>query len=213
LTGWGATFLSHPKICADFDRFLLGCQAIIYFRACRIILLTERDAVCITDLSETGWKVPTMIMIFDLDHTVIDSSHRQLTLPDGSLDLAHWIENCTREKIFGDSLLPLADVMRRYYAEGHTVVVCTARVVSQHDLDFLAHHGLHYHHFLSRDSDEGDATLKTRLLNTWAEAEGLPDDWRRNALMFDDNVRVIEAMMRDRLFCFNAIKYNRKLAA
>ena len=49
-----------------------------------------------------------MIYIFDLDHTVIDSSHRQLTRADGSLDLDHWIENCTREKIYQDKLLPLA---------------------------------------------------------------------------------------------------------
>jgi hypothetical protein len=52
-----------------------------------------------------------MIYIFDLDHTVIDSSHRQLTRADGSLDLDHWIENCTREKIYQDKLLPLAKLM------------------------------------------------------------------------------------------------------
>ena len=34
-----------------------------------------------------------MLYIFDLDHTVIDSSHRQITRPDGSLDLDAWIEN------------------------------------------------------------------------------------------------------------------------
>ena len=53
-----------------------------------------------------------MRYIFDLDHTVIDSSHRQLTKADGSLDLAHWITNNTREKIMADSLLPLATQWR-----------------------------------------------------------------------------------------------------
>ena len=47
-----------------------------------------------------------MLYIFDLDHTVIDSSHRQLTREDGSLDLDNWIENCTHEKIMQDSLFP-----------------------------------------------------------------------------------------------------------
>lgn len=156
-----------------------------------------------------------MIFIFDLDHTVIDSTHRQLTRPDGSLDLEHWLENCTPEKIAGDTLLPLADVMRRYYAEGHTVVVCTARSGDcVHDKAFLARHDLRYHHWLSRgDSMEGDATLKTRLLNEWAEREGLPDDWRRDSFMWDDNQAVIAQMFRDRLFCGDAIKYNRRLAA
>ena len=48
------------------------------------------------------------ISIFDLDGTIIDSSHRQATLPDGTLNLAHWFENATPEKIFEDKVLPLA---------------------------------------------------------------------------------------------------------
>ena len=79
-----------------------------------------------------------MIYIFDLDHTVIDSSHRQLTRADGSLDLDHWIENCTRQKIFADELLPLARLMRSAYSVGHTVIVCTARVLSAHDYAWVA---------------------------------------------------------------------------
>lgn len=156
-----------------------------------------------------------MIMIFDLDHTVIDSTHRQLTRPDGSLDLAHWREHCTPAMIARDTLLPLADVMRRYYAEGHTVVVCTARVVGDADMAFLAANDLKFHYFLSRDGEfdnRPDARLKTELLNTWATAQGLPADWRRNALMWDDNLAVIRAMFADRLICFNAIKYNKRLA-
>jgi len=35
------------------------------------------------------------ITIFDLDGTIIDSSHRQATLPDGTLNLPAWIENST----------------------------------------------------------------------------------------------------------------------
>ena len=156
-----------------------------------------------------------MIMIFDLDHTVIDSSHRQLTLPDGSLDLAHWIENCTREKIFGDTLLPLANVMRRYYDQGHTIVVCTARSgACIDDKAFLASHGLRYHHWLSRgDSQEGDADLKSRLLNEWAAAQGFTSTWRIDAIMFDDNLKVIQRMLAERLMTFDAIKYNARLAA
>ena len=37
------------------------------------------------------------ILIFDLDGTTIDSSHRHATLPDGTLNLAKWIENSTPE--------------------------------------------------------------------------------------------------------------------
>jgi len=55
------------------------------------------------------------ITIFDLDGTVLDSSHRQATKPDGTLDLAKWFENATPEKIFQDKVLPLAQQMRKRF--------------------------------------------------------------------------------------------------
>jgi beta-phosphoglucomutase-like phosphatase (HAD superfamily) len=33
-----------------------------------------------------------MRFIFDLDGTVIDSTHRQASHEDGTLDLEHWVE-------------------------------------------------------------------------------------------------------------------------
>ena len=61
-----------------------------------------------------------MLYIFDLDHTVIDSSHRQITRADGSLDLDAWRKNCTKSQIFRDELLPLARFMRRAIADPNT---------------------------------------------------------------------------------------------
>jgi len=40
------------------------------------------------------------ITIFDLDGTVIDSSHRQATKPDGTLNLEHWFEMQRQKKSF-----------------------------------------------------------------------------------------------------------------
>ena len=54
-----------------------------------------------------------MNYIFDLDHTVVDSSHRQATRPDGSLDLDHWREHSTPAMIERDTLLPLAHEWRK----------------------------------------------------------------------------------------------------
>ena len=85
-----------------------------------------------------------MLYIFDLDGTVIDSSHRQNTLPDGSLDLAHWIENNTPEKILADSLLPLAEKMRSVRSVKDTVAVITARVIQDADLAFMSRNGLKF---------------------------------------------------------------------
>lgn len=156
-----------------------------------------------------------MIVIFDLDHTVIDSSHRQLTFADGTLDLAHWLENSTREKIFADTLLPLAETMKWYFNKGATVVVCTARTATQHDFDFLDLHGLNYHHILYREpgDNRGDAVYKSDKLCGLADDLAWPENWRDAAIMFDDNVAVIRAMLEEGLWCIDAIKRNRRIAA
>ena len=124
-----------------------------------------------------------MIYIFDLDHTVIDSSHRQLTRPDGSLDLEHWIENCTLEKIMADKLLPLARLMRSAYSQGHQVLICTARNLSLFDYMFLGDNDLFANAILSRPDGDNrpDDELKRDLL--LKHFEGVPlARWARNAV-------------------------------
>lgn len=134
-----------------------------------------------------------MNYIFDLDHTVIDSSHRQLTRADGSLDLDHWVENCTREKIFGDSLLPLAKEMQELIEKNRHVIVCTARVLSRDDLDFLECYGLMPSVILSRP--EGDKTsdhlLKERLIREYCARQYMSfARFCARSVMFDDNENV-----------------------
>ena len=77
------------------------------------------------------------ISIFDLDGTIIDSSHRQMVKPDGTLDLAKWFENATAEKIFADKVLPLAQQVRKRQKAGDYVLVCTARNMTFADFEFL----------------------------------------------------------------------------
>ena len=96
-----------------------------------------------------------MLYIFDLDGTVIDSSHRQNTRPDGSLDLARWIENNTPEKILADSLLPLADKMREVNREIDRVAIITARVMQDADLAFLKRNGLEFNFLFSHECSCG----------------------------------------------------------
>lgn len=149
-------------------------------------------------------------VVFDLDGTVIDSDHRKLTRADGSLDLDHWRENCTREKIFADTLLPLAESMKRLY-DRHTIIVCTARVMTQADWDFLEAHNLRFHFALSRNplDSRNDAAMKVAMMCdffrnldlTLAEA---------NIIMFDDNVNVIRAMLASRVHCFDATIMNER---
>lgn len=153
-----------------------------------------------------------MRFIFDLDYTVIDSSHRQLTKPDGSLDLAHWRENCTRQKIMGDTLLPLARTMREALENcPERVIICTARVLSHWDIIFLAKHGLLASVILSRPEGDTtpDAELKTRLLKQHCQKVGIT--WARfcrSAYMFDDSVKVLAEMKKQGMHTINALKIN-----
>ena len=82
------------------------------------------------------------ITIFDLDGTTIDSDHRQATLPNGNLDLKHWFENSTAEKIFDDKVLPLAQEIRRRNKKGDYTIICTARNLQYADLEFMMENGL-----------------------------------------------------------------------
>lgn len=137
-------------------------------------------------------------VIFDLDGTVICSKHRANILPDGSLDLANWFENNTHEKIMRDSLLPLARIMRQMYNTGHSIIICTAR--SPHDSihHFLKENDLPHHVYLSRWTGciMGDAELKVKLLNDYFVKElGYTSVGAAKALMFDDNLKVIDAMI------------------
>lgn len=154
----------------------------------------------------------TKVYVFDLDGTVIDSSHRHATLPCGALDLAHWIENSTAEKIAKDGLLPLAESMRKTYEAGHHVIVCTARVMGPADIAFLEQHGLKYHALLSRREGErtADGALKQRLLTCYLNR--LQRSWTRvsfaDFIMFDDNWNVLDTVRRMGIAAFDAVQMN-----
>ena len=157
-----------------------------------------------------------MIYIFDLDHTVVDSSHRQATRPDGSLDLDHWREHSTAKLIERDTLLPLAHEWRKLLKRGHTVLVCTARVMGPADYFYFGSRGLFAETVISRT--EGDRTpddlLKLRGLKRYARENGM--SWKKFcacSLMFDDNQSVIKTLGANGLTVYNAPIINERLGA
>ena len=155
-----------------------------------------------------------MRYIFDLDHTVVDSSHRQATRPDGSLDLDHWKANSTPAMIERDTLLPLAHQWRKAHRKGATIIVCTARVMSPADYRYLTSRGLFADVVISRQ--EGDRTpddlLKLRGLKSYCSRERI--SWRRfckTAVMWDDNSSVLQTLGANGLTVFNALSFNQAL--
>ena len=155
-----------------------------------------------------------MLFIFDLDGTTIDSSHRQNTLPDGSLNLDAWVRNNTPEKIARDSLLPMAESWKTINRQNHQIVIMTARVIGKADLKFLADNGLGYDRIYSRAF--GDTTpddiLKKRMISRLAVDFKRSLAWiRSNAYMFDDNKRVRQCLTRIGIHCYNPTNYNEEL--
>ena len=151
-------------------------------------------------------------MIFDLDDTVINSTHRTPRNVDGSVKLNEFLKMATRENIFKDTLLPLAKEMKRAIARGDFVVVATARRMTKADYDFLDEYGIKPSIVLSRSDNESnkpDADLKwnklTRLFN-------LKQFQNSQKIMFDDNKSVLSKMRENGLVALNSIKVNKRLA-
>ena len=142
------------------------------------------------------------IFIFDLDDTVIDSSHRATLKSDAiELDLDAWRRDSTRENIMKDSLLPLANFMRECISNPNTFVwVCTARNMQQADHDFLAKHELTPNLVLSRQLDDNtaDDILKRKMISKLLNLKPFRDC---ETIFFDDKPKNLQAL--ENLIDFN----------
>ena len=158
-----------------------------------------------------------MHFIFDLDHTIVDSSHRQATRPDGSLDLDHWRENSTAKLIERDTLLPLAHEWRKIQRKGNAkIIVCTARVMGPADYFYFGSRGPSAAKSISRRA--GDRTpeelLKHRGPKRICSQKAI--SWRKfckTAVMFDDNKSVLQTLQANGLTCYDALSINEQLGA
>jgi len=157
-----------------------------------------------------------MLYIFDLDHTVIDSSHRQITRADGSLDLDAWRKNCTKSQIFRDELLPLARFMRRAIADPNTqTAICTARVLSKHDYNFLAEKQLLTDYILARfdgDNRRDDEMKYSKIWNLLISLKIPRARWQSSVTLLDDNQQVLRmATNRLKITAIDAIAKNQEI--
>ena len=79
------------------------------------------------------------VAIYDMDGTIVDSSHRYRTIIDANgerIDLDHWRENEFRA--MDDSLLPLFEQYRADLADDNCyVIIATARVMNEPDWQFV----------------------------------------------------------------------------
>jgi len=150
------------------------------------------------------------ILIFDLDGTTIDSSHRHATLPDGTLNLEKWIENSTPEKIFQDQVLPLGKLVSKL-GKKHYTIICTARVLSHADLEFLMDNGICVDKIISRPlgNNTPDGELKKKQLNSFLSLKQFKN---KNKIMFDDADSVRSIVRKIGITVIHPDKINRKVA-
>ena len=146
-----------------------------------------------------------MRYIFDLDGTVIDSTHRQGdTLDD-------WRRLNTARNVALDSPLPLLDQMRDAIADDLDVIVCTSRVMSGRDKRQLDDHGIRGIDVLCRAPSDNRTCgfFKLQLLHNYARSIGYT--WARFAqtsIMFDDDLGVQNTLRSVGLRVINPVNYN-----
>lgn len=153
------------------------------------------------------------LVIFDLDETIIDSSHRTPNHPDGTLDLARYFAMKNRESIFQDTLLPLAQVFKSLNRDKNYIVICTARAMNQDDRDYLAQHEIHAHLILCRPENGSENHIKDPVLKARKiqRLRNLKQFQGKAVIMFDDSKPVIRKMREIGVICMNAIKVNKRL--
>ncbi len=147
------------------------------------------------------------ISIFDLDGTCVDSSHRQATLADGTLNLAAWFANATPEKIAQDKLLPLAKEISNRKDKGDYVIICTARNMSSADYEFLKKNNMVAHKIISRPvgNMEADGSLKAKQLSSFLSLRQFK---RASKVMFDDAQSVRSAIRKIGIAVLDPAKLN-----
>ena len=146
-----------------------------------------------------------MRFIFDLDGTVIDSTHRQGdTLDD-------WRRMNTARNVALDSPLPLLDQMRDAIADDLDVIVCTSRVMNGRDFRWLDDHGIRGIDVLCRAPSDNRTCgfFKLQLLHNYAKSIGYT--WARFAqtsIMFDDDSGVQNTLRSVGLRVIDPVNYN-----
>ena len=147
--------------------------------------------------------------IFDLDGTVICSKHRQRLKPCGDLDLDHWLAHrAERSAVMGDTLLPFSAFWKTLQRQGFIPSICTSRVVTDLEYEFLRTHGLFYDHFIHRTLGDmrGDADYKVARIRAHLDATG----WDASSTTLYDDHAGVRAAVKSQLGLrvFNPVPFN-----
>ena len=137
----------------------------------------------------------TRVAIYDMDGTIVDSSHRYRTIIDEKgerIDLDYWREN--EHLAMNDSLLPMAEQYKRDLADVNCyVIIATARVMHKPDWDFVEYNLGLPDYFISRR--EGDTQSgKTLKIGGLAKFFNLQNFRDAEFVFYEDNISYLKAV-------------------
>ena len=150
-----------------------------------------------------------MRFIFDLDGTVVDSSHRQ---GDGSLN--DWRRMNTVGNIMRDGLLPLAGKMQTAIQDGLDIWVCTSRVMGKADFAFLRLQNLLPNggpviHRIGENDQRPCGELKLAKLRGYAAGMGITwAQFAHDSIMFDDSLDVQKTLRGAGIRVIDPVQFN-----
>ena len=135
-----------------------------------------------------------MIAVFDLDGTVLDSSHRALLNEQGGINIEEWRTH-TREQILNDSEFPLISYMRDCIENPSVRVwICTSRNLSRADYELLENLGIRGADLiLSRDRNDNREDVAYKIAKIRGKLN-LPSVSKRERVFFDDRADIRQAM-------------------
>ena len=146
-----------------------------------------------TKQCERFYNLNPRICIYDLDGTIIDSSHRATHDENGNIDLNDWKARSTKDLIFNDSLLPLYCQLQEDYKNGDMVILCTARELGKWDWEYLHMHNIYYDRVISRPTGNNTADCELKK-NQLRYLFNLPCYKNQLKLFYDDNPSNLSAI-------------------
>lgn len=133
------------------------------------------------------------LVVFDLDGTLADLSHRIHLIKGKSRDWTLFFLECIHDK----PIPAVIDIQRTFMMDPEWIVeIWSARSaeVEEQTVDWLSVHGIHYDRLLMRPA--GDHTKDIELKQGW-----LDESFYRPTVIFDDRRKVVDMWRRNGILC------------
>jgi hydroxymethylpyrimidine pyrophosphatase-like HAD family hydrolase len=135
------------------------------------------------------------VAIYDMDGTIVDSSHRYRTIVDDNgerIDLEYWREN--EYRAFEDQLLPMAEQYQKDLVDSECyTIIATARVMNDPDWQFVKEKLGMPDYFISRPKDSS-VSGKTLKINGLAKFFNLNNFKNADFVFYEDNIQYLKAV-------------------